>query len=91
MLGELLEAYLASLPEDRRILLRRYRVVDVARKVVGVGSVGTRCWVILLTGADDDDPLFLQVKEAQPSVLAPISPRKTTAATRGGGWCGASG
>ena len=71
VLGELLEAYLASLPEDRRILLRRYRVVDVARKVVGVGSVGTRCWVILLTGADDDDPLFLQVKEAQPSVLAP--------------------
>ena len=72
MLGELLEAYLASLPEDRRILLRRYRVVDVVRKVVGVGSVGTRCWVILLTGADDDDPLFLQVKEAQPSVLAPL-------------------
>lgn len=71
VLGELLEAYLASLPEDRRILLRRYRVVDVVRKVVGVGSVGTRCWVILLTGADDDDPLFLQVKEAQPSVLAP--------------------
>lgn len=71
VLGELLEAYLASLPEDRRILLQRYRVVDVVRKVVGVGSVGTRCWVILLTGADDDDPLFLQVKEAQPSVLAP--------------------
>ena len=71
VLGELLEAYLDSLPEDRRILLQRYRVVDVARKVVGVGSVGTRCWVILLTGADDDDPLFLQVKEAQPSVLAP--------------------
>jgi len=57
VLGELLEAYLASLPEDRRILLRRYRVVDVTRKVVGVGSVGTRCWVILLTGADasEDD------------------------------------
>lgn len=71
VLGELLEAYLASLPADRRILLQRYRVVDVVRKVVGVGSVGTRCWVILLTGADDDDPLFLQVKEAQPSVLAP--------------------
>ena len=71
VLGDLLEAYLASLPADRRILLKRYRVVDVARKVVGVGSVGTRCWVILMTGADDDDPLFLQVKEAQPSVLAP--------------------
>ena len=71
VLGELLEAYLASLPEDRRILLQRYRILDVVRKVVGVGSVGTRCWVILLSGADDDDPLFLQVKEAQPSVLAP--------------------
>lgn len=71
VLGELLEAYLASLPEDRRILLKRYRILDVVRKVVGVGSVGTRCWVILLSGADDDDPLFLQVKEAQPSVLAP--------------------
>lgn len=71
VLGELLEAYLSSLPEDRRILLQRYRILDVARKVVGVGSVGTRCWVILLTGADDDDPLFLQVKEAQHSVLAP--------------------
>jgi uncharacterized protein (DUF2252 family) len=71
VLGELLEAYLASLPEDRRILLQRYRILDVVRKVVGVGSVGTRCWVMLLTGADDDDPLFLQVKEAQPSVLAP--------------------
>lgn len=71
VLGELLEAYLASLPADRRILLKRYRILDVVRKVVGVGSVGTRCWVILLSGADDDDPLFLQVKEAQPSVLAP--------------------
>ena len=66
-----LECYVASLPDERRTLFARYRVVDVARKVVGVGSVGTRCWVILMTGNGSDDPLFLQYKEAQPSVLAP--------------------
>ncbi len=66
-----LNSYISSLADDRRILLKRYRIVDVARKVVGVGSVGTRCWVIFLTGNGDDDPLFLQLKEAQPSVLKP--------------------
>jgi hypothetical protein len=53
------------------MLLSRYQLVDFAHKVVGIGSVGTRCWVLLLQGTDADDPLFLQVKEAQPSVLAP--------------------
>ena len=66
---KLLESYLASLPRDRRRLLERYRYVDLARKVVGVGSVGTRCWVILLLGRDSSDPLFLQAKEASRSVL----------------------
>jgi hypothetical protein len=66
----MLRGYIETLPVDRRRLLARYRIVDAARKVVGVGSVGTGCWVILLEGVDDDDPLFLQVKEAQPSVLA---------------------
>jgi uncharacterized protein (DUF2252 family) len=70
-LGTFLEKYLSSLSADRRGLLSRYQILDVARKVVGVGSVGTRCWVIFMRGADDGDPLFLQVKEAQPSVLAP--------------------
>jgi hypothetical protein len=70
-LDRMLRLYLDSLTDDRRRLLSRYRIVDVARKVVGVGSVGTACWVILLQGIDSDDPLFLQVKEAQPSVLAP--------------------
>ena len=70
-LDRLLRPYLDSLSDDRRRLLSRYRIVDVARKVVGVGSVGTACWVILLQGVDADDPLFLQIKEAQPSVLAP--------------------
>ncbi|CAN5167191.1 DUF2252 domain-containing protein [soil metagenome] len=70
-LDKMLHAYLASLTIDRRALLARYRIVDVARKVVGVGSVGTSCWVILLQGVDSDDPLFLQVKQANPSVLAP--------------------
>jgi uncharacterized protein (DUF2252 family) len=70
-LDRMLRPYLDSLSNDRCRLLSRYRIVDAARKVVGVGSVGTACWVILLQGVDDNDPLFLQVKEAQPSVLAP--------------------
>lgn len=61
--------YLDSLPEASRRLLDRYQRSDLARKVVGVGSVGTRCWVVVLEGRDDDDPLFLQVKEATASVL----------------------
>jgi len=72
-LAHALDIYFNSLPEDRKPLLARYRVVDVARKVVGVGSVGTRCWVVLMRGNSDDDPLFLQYKEAQPSVLAPYA------------------
>jgi hypothetical protein len=70
-LNGMLGAYLDSLSVDRRRLLARYRLVDAARKVVGVGSVGTACWVLLLQGVDEDDPLFLQVKEAKESVLAP--------------------
>jgi uncharacterized protein (DUF2252 family) len=66
-----LQSYTASLAEDRKQLLLKYRVVDVARKVVGVGSVGTRCWVIYLRGNHDQDPLFLQLKQAQPSVMEP--------------------
>jgi len=62
-------AYQASLSADRRLLLERFRIVDMARKVVGVGSVGTRAFMVLLQGRDDEDPLFLQVKEATRSVL----------------------
>ena len=65
----LLSAYFESLPYDRRVLLNRYRLSDAARKVVGVGSVGTRAWVALLTGKDADDPLVLQAKEATESVV----------------------
>jgi uncharacterized protein (DUF2252 family) len=65
----ILESYKRTLQEDRRHLLDRYRFVDVARKIVGVGSVGTRAYVVLLEGRDQDDPLFLQVKEAGASVL----------------------
>jgi uncharacterized protein (DUF2252 family) len=61
--------YRASLPDDRRHLLEHFEIVDVARKVVGVGSVGTRAFIVLLQGRDERDPLFLQVKEAMPSVL----------------------
>lgn len=63
-------AYRDTLPDDRRLLLDRYRVVDAAIKVVGVGSVGRRCWITLLMSAAND-PLFLQFKEAVPSVLEP--------------------
>jgi uncharacterized protein (DUF2252 family) len=66
-------AYRATLPDDRRRLLERFQVVDMARKVVGVGSVGTRAWVLLLLGRDTGDPLFIQAKEAQPSVLEPFA------------------
>ena len=66
-----MRSYKASLPNDRRVLIERYRFVDIARKVVGVGSVGTRAWVVLMLGRDHDDPLLLQVKEAQASVLEP--------------------
>jgi uncharacterized protein (DUF2252 family) len=62
--------YRASLAADRRRLFDAFAFVDLARKVVGVGSVGTRCWVVLLSGRDVDDPLLLQVKEAEPSVNA---------------------
>ncbi|MGC0335215.1 DUF2252 domain-containing protein [Streptomyces sp. SLBN-8D4] len=67
----LIERYGKTLQSDRRFLLEQYRVADMARKVVGVGSVGTRCWIVLLLGRDDEDPLFLQAKEADESVLAP--------------------
>lgn len=67
---KLLRRYGRSLPSDRRSLLADFRPVDMARKVVGVGSVGTRCWIILLLGRDGGDPLFLQAKEADSSVLA---------------------
>jgi uncharacterized protein (DUF2252 family) len=68
----LLRSYRRSLPLDRRKLLERFDYHHAARKVVGVGSVGTRAWIFLLTGRDEDDPLFLQAKEAQPSVLEPF-------------------
>ncbi|MDX2597364.1 DUF2252 domain-containing protein [Streptomyces sp. WI03-4A] len=61
--------YRSTLTEERRHLLDRYRFVDAARKVVGVGGVGMRCFVVLLAGRDADDPLFLQLKEARTSVL----------------------
>jgi len=77
--GLFLDSYFLSLADDRKALLQNYRIIDVARKVVGVGSVGTRCWIIFLTGNNSNDPLFLQVKEAQPSVLEPfVSPSSYT-------------
>jgi len=68
-LRELLRSYRATLQHDRRMLLEQFELVDFARKVVGVGSVGTRAWIALLLGRDGQDPLFLQLKEAEASVL----------------------
>jgi len=68
-------SYRATLPDDRRKLLEKFEIVDAARKVVGVGSVGTRAFIILLQGRDANDPLFLQVKEATASVLEASLPR----------------
>ncbi|UUU20127.1 DUF2252 domain-containing protein [Streptomyces sp. DSM 40750] len=69
-LQHVLDGYVRTLSSERRHLLRHFHVVDMARKVVGVGSVGTRCWIVLLLGRDDTDPLLLQAKEAQESVLS---------------------
>ena len=68
-LHTVVDAYARTLSSERRHLLRYYHLVDMARKVVGVGSVGTRCWILLLLGRDDTDPLLLQAKEAGESVL----------------------
>ena len=72
---EQFRAYRATLQDDRRHLLERFEVVDMARKVVGVGSVGTRAFIVLLQGRDQQDPLFLQVKEATASVLEDHLPK----------------
>ena len=68
-LRKLIGGYRRTVETDRRYLLEQFEVADMARKVVGVGSVGTRCWIVLLLGRDASDPLFLQVKEAERSVL----------------------
>ncbi len=69
LLHELLRSYRETLEHDRRVLLEEFRLADFARKVVGVGSVGTRAWIALMLGRDNQDPLFLQMKEAESSVL----------------------
>jgi len=68
-MGALIRTYVQSLDAHRRVLVNRFRYLGMARKVVGVGSVGTRVWIVLMVGRDDNDPLLMQVKEAQPSVL----------------------
>ena len=84
MIHEQFRAYRATLQDDRRHLLERFEVVDVARKVVGVGSVGTRAFIVLLQGRDQQDPLFLQVKEATgvgaggPPAQEPLRPARRT-------------
>jgi uncharacterized protein (DUF2252 family) len=72
LIRDVIRSYRRTLTADRRRLLERFRYVHMARKVVGVGSVGTRAWIMLLLGRDQDDPLFLQFKEAGESVLEPF-------------------
>jgi uncharacterized protein (DUF2252 family) len=72
-LRPILDSYTSTLSDDRRRLVASYSYVDAARKVVGVGSVGTRAWIVLMLGRDSGDPLFLQAKEAGPSVLEPYA------------------
>src|SRR6202044_787352 len=73
MMRGLFGQYRDTLGDQARVLADRYRFVDAAHKVVGVGSVGTRAWIALLLGRDESDPLFLQIKEAGPSVLEPFA------------------
>lgn len=75
LIREVLEKYRRTLQSDRRHMVEYFTLVQLARKVVGVGSVGTRAWVLLMEGADGTEPLFLQAKEAQLSVLAPYCGR----------------
>ena len=85
-LHEQFRAYRATLRDDQRQLLEQFELVDMARKVVGVGSVGTRAFIVLLQGRDQHDPLFLQVKEATRSVLeGPLPKSRYKAARRAGG------
>ena len=75
LIREVLGKYQRTLQSDRRHLVEYFTLVQLARKVVGVGSVGTRAWIALMEGGDGTEPLFLQAKEAQPSVLAPYCGR----------------
>jgi uncharacterized protein (DUF2252 family) len=75
VIHERFRAYRATLQDDRRHLLERFQIIDAARKVVGVGSVGTRAFIVLLQGRDAQDPLFLQIKEATASVLEAYLPK----------------
>ena len=87
---ELLAQYRKTLDGDVRHLVESYRYVHAARKVVGVGSVGTRAWIVLFLGRDSGDPLFLQVKEAEASVLEGFT-GKSSSSSRAGAWSRASG
>ena len=87
----LLEQYIDGLHADRQHLVRSYEVADMARKVVGIGSVGTRAWVILLVGRGGQDAVMLQAKEAQASVLEPLPGRAANTPPTASGSCAASG
>ena len=87
-MAALIDTYEKTLNVSVQLLARRFRYAGMARKVVGVGSVGLRSWVVLTLGRDDDDPLVLQVKEAQPSVLEAYLGASPTPTPDNGWWLG---
>ena len=87
----LIAKYQRTLETDRRYLLQQFEFCDMARKVVGVGSVGTRCWIILMLGRDETDPLFLQVKEAGSRRYSAGLSAPASTPTRASAWWLASG
>ena len=87
-MSNVLAEYSQTLPSDRRHLISQYKFVDIARKVVGVGSVGTRAWVLLMRGVDQGDPLILQAKEATASVLEGYTGASLSKATASAWWRG---
>ena len=85
-LRELLRSYRETLVHDRRVLLEQFHLADFARKVVGVGSVGTRAWIALMLGNDGQDPLFLQMKEAEARCSRGPSARASSRTTASASW-----
>jgi hypothetical protein len=83
---QFVRGYRHSLQTDRRLLLEEFQFVQIAREVVGVGSVGTRAWILLMVGLGNEDPLFLQAKEAEASVLEEFVGKSVTSTTGLGWW-----
>ena len=89
-LDRFLRVYIDSLSYHRKVFLSRYQIIDATRKVVGVGSVGTECWILLLQGLHEDDPLFLQIRKPINPFWRPMLTSSCLSSSRVTGWCSAS-